>query len=346
MHIGILTGGGDCPGLNAVIRAVCRGSFSRGSRVTGFRYGWRGLLEDTSIEILPPMLIDTITEGGTILRTSGDNPTHSPDGPQRVLDTFARHELDALVVIGGEGTMAGARLMWDEHNLPVIGVPKTIDNDLPGTDQTVGFDSALQSATDALDRLHTTAESHDRVMVCEVMGRTAGWLAMYAGVASGADLILIPEMDMSVEESAEIIQSRHNRGQDYSLVVVGEGYELRSSTGLFDDVEISQEVDAYGYPKMGGVSYHVANAIEKLTGFETRVTVLGHLQRGGTPSAADRALASRFGALAAKRVHEKSFGRLIALRGSEVVDVDLAESAGDARCVPPEYFEFVRAFMG
>jgi 6-phosphofructokinase 1 len=332
--------------LNAVIRAVCRRSFARGSTVIGFRYGWRGLLEDSAVEIAPSMLIGTITEGGTILRSSGDNPVHAPDGPARVLETFHKHDLDALVVIGGEGTMAGARLMWEEHGMPVIGVPKTIDNDLPGTDATIGFDSALQIATEALDRLHTTAESHDRVMVCEVMGRTAGWLAMYAGVASGADVILMPEMDMTVEDAAEIVQARHDRGQDASLAVVGEGYKLRSSTGLFDEVELDQPLDAYGYPRMGGVSYHVARAIEQLTGFETRVTVLGHVQRGGIPSAADRVLASRFGSKAANLVAEGRFGRLVALRGADVVDVDIAESTGDARCVPESYFDFVRAFMG
>jgi 6-phosphofructokinase 1 len=225
-------------------------------------------------------------------------------------------------------------------------VPKTIDNDLPGTELTIGFDSALAIATEALDRLATTAESHDRVMVCEVMGRTAGWLAMYAGVAGGADVILLPEMDMTVEEAAAIIKRRHSQGRDSSLIVVGEGYTLRSESGLFDAVDSEPPLDAYGFPRLGGVSHHVAGAIEKLTGFETRVTILGHVQRGGPPTARDRALASRFGFLAADLVHEGIFGQLVAQVGRDIMAVPLEQTAGDARVVPEEVFEYVRAFMG
>jgi ATP-dependent phosphofructokinase / diphosphate-dependent phosphofructokinase len=225
-------------------------------------------------------------------------------------------------------------------------VPKTIDNDLPCTELTVGFDSALAIATEALDRLATTAESHDRVMVCEVMGRTAGWLAMYAGIAGGADVILLPEMDLSVEDAARIVKKRHGQGRDSSLVVVGEGYELRSSTGLFDEVSIEHDLDAYGYPRLGGVSHHVARALEQLTGFETRVTILGHVQRGGPPTARDRALASRFGFLAAAMVHEGRFGMIAAQVGREVTAVPLEATAGDARVITPDWFEFVHSFMG
>jgi ATP-dependent phosphofructokinase / diphosphate-dependent phosphofructokinase len=346
MRIGILTGGGDCPGLNAVIRAVCKRAASKGHSLIGFKYGWRGVLEDIAVELGPHNVSGIIHEGGTILRSSGDNPAHTEDGPDRVLATCERYGLDALVVVGGEGTIRGALTMWEKHQLPVVGVPKTIDNDLPGTDRTVGFDSALAIATEALDRLHTTAESHDRVMVCEVMGRTAGWLALYSGMAGGADVILLPEMEMTVEEAAQIVQARHDRGKDFSLVVVGEGYRLSSSTGLFDDIEESQELDAYGYPRLGGVSHHVARAIERLTGFETRVTILGHVQRGGSPTAADRALAGRFGTLAADLCMAGDFGKLVALRGDAVVAVPLLESAGEARVVPESMFELVRSVMG
>lgn len=346
MRIGILTGGGDCPGLNAVISSVCRRSWDHGHEVIGFTYGWRGVIEDDTIALTRDVVRGITREGGTILRSSGDNPAHGGDAPQKAIDTLRRHNIDALIVIGGEGTMRGAQLMWKLHGLNVIGVPKTIDNDLPGTDMTVGFDSALAIATEALDRLATTAESHDRVMVCEVMGRTAGWLAMYAGIAGGADVMLLPEIDMTIEEASAIITKRHGQGRDSSLVVVGEGYTLHSSTGLFDDMEHKQQLDAYGYPRLGGVSHHVARAIEQVTGFETRVTILGHVQRGGPPTASDRALAARFGVKAAELVMAGEFGKLVALQGNDVVAVPLEDSEGEPRIIPPSSFEFVRSFMG
>ncbi|MCW2950432.1 MAG: 6-phosphofructokinase [Thermoleophilia bacterium] len=346
MRIGILTGGGDCPGLNAVISSVARRSWDRGHELIGFTYGWRGVIQDSSVPLTRDLVRGIMREGGTILRSSGDNPAHGCDAPARALATIQRHDIDALIVIGGEGTMRGALQMWRDHGLPVVGVPKTIDNDLPGTDMTVGFDSALAIATEALDRLATTAESHDRVMVCEVMGRTAGWLAMESGIAGGADVILIPEMDMTVEAAAAIIKKRHAEGRDSSLIVVGEGYTLRSDQGLFDGVEIGQELDAYGYPRLGGVSHHVARAVEQLTGYETRVTILGHVQRGGPPTARDRSLAAQFGVLAADLVHEGTYGKLVAQVGSDVVAVPLELSEGDARVVPEELFDVVRGFMG
>ncbi|MCW2920413.1 MAG: 6-phosphofructokinase [Thermoleophilia bacterium] len=346
MKIGILTGGGDCPGLNAVISSVARRSWDHGHELIGFKYGWRGVIEDDSIPLTRDVVRGIMREGGTILRSSGDNPAHGGDRPERALATLKKHQVDALIVIGGEGTMKGALTMHRDHGLAVVGVPKTIDNDLPGTELTVGFDSALAIATEALDRLATTAESHDRVMVCEVMGRTAGWLAMYAGIAGGADVILLPEMDMSVEEASEIVTRRHGQGRDSSLIVVGEGYNLRSTTGLFDDVNVEHELDAYGFPRLGGISNHVAHAVEQLTGFETRVTILGHVQRGGPPTARDRALASRFGFLAADLVHEGNFGQLVAQVGRDVLPVPLEQTEGDARVIPEDVFEFVRSFMG
>ena len=346
MRIGILTGGGDCPGLNAVIRAIYKRSVPRGHTLTGFMYGWKGVIEDITVELDESRVRGILHEGGTILRTSGDNPLHTAEGPQRVLDTMARREVDALIVIGGEGTMKGASTMFEEHGLPVIGVPKTIDNDLPGTDVTFGFDSALTVATEALDRLHTTAESHNRVMVCEVMGRTAGWLALYSGIAGGANVFMLPELKMSIEKAAQIIQTRHDSGKTFSLVVVGEGYELKSTTGIFDGLEASHELDAYGYPRLGGVSHHVARAIEQLTGFETRVTILVHVQRGGSPSPWDRVLASRFGFLAADLADQREFGKLTSLRGPEVIAVPIADSTGPAKVVPESFFDLARGFMG
>ena len=346
MRIGILTGGGDCPGLNAVISSVARRSWDHGHDVIGFTYGWRGVIEDSTIPLTRDVVRGIMREGGTILRSSGDNPAHGGDAPERAMATLRKHEVDALIVVGGEGTMRGALTMWRDHGLPVVGVPKTIDNDLPGTELTVGFDSALAIATEALDRLATTAESHDRVMVCELMGRTAGWLSMYAGIAGGADVILLPEMDMTVEEAAQIVTKRHAQGRDSSLVVVGEGYELRSSTGLFDGVALEEQLDAYGFPRLGGVSNHVAGAIEQLTGYETRVTILGHVQRGGPPTARDRALASRFGFLAADLVHAGTFGKLVAHVAGQVTAVPLELTEGDARVVPESELDFVRSFMG
>ncbi|MEO6867205.1 MAG: ATP-dependent 6-phosphofructokinase [Gaiellales bacterium] len=346
MRIGILTGGGDCPGLNAVISSVARRSWDHGHELLGFTYGWRGVIEDDTMPLTRDVVRGIMREGGTILRSSGENPVYGEGRPEKVLETIKRHGVDALVVIGGEGTMRGALSMWRDYGLPVVGVPKTIDNDLPGTELTVGFDSALAIATEALDRLATTAESHDRVMVCELMGRTAGWLAMYAGIAGGADVILLPEMSMPVEEAADIITRRHGQGRDHSLIVVGEGYEPTSTTGRFDGVAVDHELDAYGYPRLGGVSHHVAKAIEDLTGFETRVTILGHVQRGGAPTARDRALAARFGFLAADLIHAGDFGKLVAQVGRDVTAVPLELTEGDPRVVPEDVFDFVRAFMG
>lgn len=346
MRIGILTGGGDCPGLNAVIRAVHRRCHTHGHELIGFKYGWRGLLEDVSVPLEGAAVAGILQRGGTILLTSGDNPLHTEDGPARVMETARKHGLDGLIVIGGEGTMRGGLAMWEDHGLPVIGVPKTIDNDLPGTDLTFGFSSALAVATEALDRLHTTAESHDRVMVCEVMGRTAGWLALYSGIAAGANVILMPELEMTIEEAAKIITDRRDSGRTFSIVVVGEGYELRSSTGAFDHLQRTEHLDAYGYPRLGGVSHYIAEALEDLTGLETRVTILGHTQRGGSPMAMDRVLASRFGHLAADLAHNGSFGMLTALRGQDVVGVPLSDAAGPARVVTPDMVQLAREMMG
>src|SRR5438477_4870221 len=292
--VGILTGGGDCPGLNAVIRAVVRRADAAGWDVVAVREGWRGLVEPLFEELGPAQVSGILPRGGTIIGTSRTNPFTLEDGVERVLQNFRDRELDALVAIGGEDTLGVAARLYAEHDFPVVGVPKTIDNDLSGTDYTFGFDTAVFVATEAIDRLHTTAESHNRVMVVEVMGRHTGWIAVMSGIAGGADVILIPEQPMTVEAACSEIQRRHNLGKDFSIVVVSEGCEL---PGLAD----GGEQDQFGHVILAkrGVGDALGREIEERTGFETRVTVLGHVQRGGTPTARDRVLATRFGLKAA-----------------------------------------------
>jgi phosphofructokinase-like protein len=278
MRIGILTGGGDCPGLNAVIRAVTRRALDRGDEVIGVMHGWRGLIEGTTRPLAAADISGILPRGGTILRTSRTNPYKVEDGLERALAGLA--ELDALVVIGGEDTLGVAARLHAEHDAPVVGVPKTIDNDLSATDYTFGFDTALSIATEAIDRLHSTAESHDRVMVCEVMGRHAGWIALLSGMAGGADVVLIPEQPVTVERCCELIGRRHARGKDFSIVVVSEGWELRFDSGQGRMVAAA-DTDAFGHARLGGIGAELAAEIEQRTGFETRVTALGHVQRGG-----------------------------------------------------------------
>ena len=298
MRIGILTGGGDCPGLNAVIRAVARRSFSRGHEVVGVREGWRGLVEGKLAPLGPSRSRGSCPRGGTILGTSRTNPYKIEGGVESLLNTFAEAGLDALVAIGGEDTLGVAARLHAEHGFPVVGVPKTIDNDLSGTDYTFGFDTAVSIATEAIDRLHTTAESHNRVMVVEVMGRHTGWIAVMSGIAGGADVILIPEQPVTVEAACE--RRRHARGKDFSIVVVSEGYELTFASGERRLVGSEAAAsDQFGHVRLGGVGQELAQEIEERTGFETRVTVLGHVQRGGTPTPRDRVLATRFGLKAA-----------------------------------------------
>jgi 6-phosphofructokinase 1 len=341
VKVGVLTGGGDCPGLNAVIRAVARRSFVRGHEVVGVREGWRGLV-DGKLETLGNREINgLLPRGGTILGTSRTNP-YKIDGVDRVLETFATNGLDALVAIGGEDTLGVATRLHAEHDFPVVGVPKTIDNDLSATDYTFGFDTAVFICTEAIDRLHTTAESHNRVMVVEVMGRHTGWIAVMSGIAGGADMILIPEQPVSVEDACKEIQHRHARGKDFSIVVVSEGYELGG------DDDQAAEVDEFGHVRLSerGVGHQLAQEIEARTGFETRVTVLGHVQRGGSPTPRDRILATRYGLKAADLVEEGRFGRMAALHGDAIVDVPLAEATAELKTVPDDWFAVARAFFG
>jgi len=343
--LGVLTGGGDCPGLNAVIRAVARRSFDRGYEIVGVREGWRGLVEALFEPLGQREISGILPRGGTIIGTSRTNPYRVEAGVERVLENFEAAGLDGLVAIGGEDTLGVAASLHAEHGLPVVGVPKTIDNDLSATDYTFGFDTAVWVATEAIDRLHTTAESHNRVMVVEVMGRHTGWIAVMSGIAGGADMILIPEQPVTVEEACEELRRRHVRGKDFSIVVVSEGYELAFESG--DRQTVAQhETDQFGHIRLGGVGEVLAREIEERTGYETRVTVLGHVQRGGTPTPRDRVLATRYGLKAADLVHEQAFGRMAALHGDQIVDVSLKEATAELKTVPEDWYEVASAFFG
>ncbi len=346
-RVGILTGGGDCPGLNAVIRAVTRRSLDRGWEVAGVREGWRGLVDGIVEPLGAREISGILPRGGTILGTTRTNPYKLDGGVDHVLATAEREGLGALVAIGGEDTLGVAARLHAEHAFPDEGVPKTIDNDLSGTDYTFGFDTAVTIATEAIDRLHTTAESHNRVMVVEVMGRHTGWIAVMSGIAGGADVILIPEQPLTVEACCQEIQRRHGRGKDFSIVVVSEGYELSYESG--ERQQVAQEArasDQFGHVRLGGVGDALAAAIEEQTGYETRVTVLGHVQRGGTPTPHDRVLATRFGLHAADLVEQEQWGMMAALRGDSIVAVPLKEAVAELKTVPREWYDVARAFFG
>lgn len=346
-RVALLTGGGDCPGLNAVIRAVTRRSLDRGYEAVGVREGWRGLVEGKFQPLDVRAISGILPRGGTILGTTRTNPYKVDGGVERVLETFAAQKLDALVAIGGEDTLGVAARLYEEHAFPVVGVPKTIDNDLSATDYTFGFDTALTIATEAIDRLHTTAESHNRVMVVEVMGRHTGWIAVMSGMAGGADVILIPEHPITIEEACADIQRRHERGKDFSIVVVSEGYELTYASGEKQQIaQAPAATDQFGHVRLGGVGDVLAAEIEKRTGYETRVTVLGHVQRGGTPTPRDRILATRYGLKAADLVHDERWGTMAALKGDSIVDVPLRDAVAELKTVPPEHYEAAKVFFG
>jgi ATP-dependent phosphofructokinase / diphosphate-dependent phosphofructokinase len=341
-RIGVLTGGGDCPGLNAVIRAVVRkGVEIHGDAIIGFRNGYRGILEGSVRELTPENARGILHRGGTILGTSKINPFRVEGGMQLLLENLEAYRVDGLIAIGGEGTLGAAAKLATE-GVNVVGVPKTIDNDLAVTDFTFGFDTAVQVATDAIDRLHTTAESHNRVMVLEVMGRNAGWIGLYSGLAGGADVILIPEHPFDIDQVCSHVRHRHGRGHLFSIVVVSEGAVPQEGT-----LEIPPyERDEYGWPKLGGISNLIAEQIEQRTGFETRVTILGHVQRGGSPTAFDRVLATRFGIAAVDLASSGAWGRMVALRGSDVTDCPLDEAVSDIKRVPDELYEVAEVFFG
>jgi ATP-dependent phosphofructokinase / diphosphate-dependent phosphofructokinase len=325
MRIGVLTAGGDCPGLNATIRAVARSAMQRGDEAVGIRRGYRGLAEDDYMALDMRTVTGILHEGGTILSTSSYEPIRE-GADEKVARAFEEQGFDAVVAIGGEHTMEITRQLHVERGLPLIGVPKTIDNDVSGTDFTFGFDTAVQVATDAIDRLHTTAQSHDRIMVIEVMGRNTGWIAAYAGIAGGADAIIIPETTTLVEEVCADVVRRHDRGKNFSIVVVAEGAKLAFESGEERLIQPVKERDEYGYPRLGGIGAALAVELEKRTGYETRVTVLGHVQRGGTPTSTDRILATLYGSHAYEMAKAGEFGRMAALHGTKMTSVPLEEA--------------------
>lgn len=345
--IGILTGGGDCPGLNAVIRAAVRkGITAYRYRFRGILKGWKGMMECDWEPLDLREISGILPKGGTILGTSRTNPLKQEDGGEIVIDNMRRMKLDALVAIGGEDTLGVANKLAI-LGVPVVGVPKTIDNDLSGTDYTFGFDTAVNIVTEAIDRIHTTAESHNRVMVVEVMGRHSGWIALHAGLAGGADMILIPEQKYTVEEVVSTIRKRHERGKDFSIVVVAEGVQLVSEEGGTDEYVVSEGGrDEFGHVKLGGIGQLVANAVEEATSYETRVTVLGHLQRGGTPTAFDRVLGTRFGIAAIDLVHANDFGKMVSLQGNEIVAIPLADAVDQLKVVDQELYDLATVFFG
>jgi 6-phosphofructokinase 1 len=341
MRLGVLTGGGDCPGLNAVIRAIVRTGAKHDVSFVGFHNGWKGVLDDETTELDQRTTRGILHRGGTILGSSGTNPVKRENGPDLVRSAIDRHGLRGFVVIGGEGTLGAAAALSD-LGVPIIGVPKTIDNDLPGTDVTVGFHTAVQVATDAIDRLHTTAESHDRVMVIEVMGRNAGWIALYAAMTGGADMLLIPENPFDIEEACGHLRHRHMTVSSFSIVVVAEGAE--PVEGTMEPPEY--QLDENGFPRLGGISNLIAPEIEKHTGYDTRVTILGHVQRGGSPVAFDRLLGTRFGIAAVELAAAGGWGRMVSRKGQDVVDVPLAEATGPRKVVPRELYREAEIFFG
>jgi ATP-dependent phosphofructokinase / diphosphate-dependent phosphofructokinase len=343
-RIGVLTGGGDCPGLNAVIRGVVRTGINRyGHDIVGFRYGWAGVVEGNTLPLTAASTAGILPRGGTILGTSRTNPYRDgADGTAAVRATLELLGIDALIPIGGEDTLGVAgRLAAD--GVPVVGVPKTIDNDLAGTDYTFGFQTAVQIATDAIDRLHTTAESHNRVIVVEVMGRHAGWIATYAGIAGGADVILVPERAFDVDAVCDSIRRRHASGRTFSIVVVSEGALPQDGSGI---TTASAKTDAFGHARLGGIAVELEREIEERTGYETRMTILGHVQRGGTPTAYDRVLATRFGVEAVRAVSDGRFGTMVALRGTDIVLAPLADAVAEPKLLDPRLYETAEVFFG
>jgi 6-phosphofructokinase 1 len=339
MKIGVLTGGGDCPGLNAVIRAVVRkGNFHYGDEFLGFMEGWRGLLEDKTMPLDLETVGGILPRGGTILRTSRTNPAKREDGLARCMQVLKQHGCDSLIAIGGDDTLSVAQKLF-ALGMKVVGVPKTIDNDLAGTDFTFGFDTAVNVATNAIDRVHTTAEAHNRVIVVEVMGRDSGWIAAYSGIGGGADVILVPEVPFDIDQVAEIIRQRHERGRYFSIVVAAEGAKFAGGTDGHGDASQEAGRDEFGHVRLGGIGESLAREIEKRTGFETRSVVLGHIQRGGSPSAFDRVLATRYGLGAIDMVHRGEFGQMAALRGNKIISIPLAEAIASNRKLDREILD-------
>ena len=340
-RLAVLTGGGDCPGLNPVIRAVTRRAIQAGIAVIGIRNGWKGLVEGDSVPMDLQSVSGILPKGGTILGTSRTNPYKRPEDLAKLRQTIQRLGVDAIVAIGGEDTL-GVATKLAKDGVPVVGIPKTIDNDLSMTDFTFGFDTAVNIAMEAIDRLHTTAESHHRIMVAEVMGRHAGWIATYAGIAGGADVILIPEEPVDIEAVCALIKKRHARGKDFSIIVVAEGAQFKDQSNVVS----GDRLDEFGHVRLGGIGHTLGTLIEQRTGYETRVTVLGHLQRGGSPTAFDRVLGTRFGVTAVELVIQGKFGAMVSLQGNHIVAVPIEQGTGKLKTVDPDLYELSKVFFG
>lgn len=342
MRVGVLTGGGDCPGLNAVMRAVVRKGVQRyGYEFVGFRDGWRGPLEGDTARLDIPAVRGMLPRGGTLLGSSRTNPFKEENGVRRIKENLAKHEVDSLIAIGGEDTLGVAARLTDEHDVKCVGVPKTIDNDLSATDYTFGFNTAVTIATEAIDRLHTTAESHMRVLVCEVMGRHAGWIALHSGLAGGANCILIPEQRFDVDQVCEWVTSRF-KSSYAPIVVIAEGAMPKGGDMVLKD----GSQDSFGHVRLSGIGEWLAKQIEERTGKEARTTVLGHIQRGGTPSAFDRWLATRFGLHAIDAVKDEAWGTMVALRGTDIVRVPLSKATEKLKTVDSELYAEADVFFG
>ncbi|PYP87004.1 MAG: 6-phosphofructokinase [Candidatus Angelobacter sp. Gp1-AA117] len=339
MKIGILTGGGDCPGLNAVIRAVVRkGIFHYNDQFVGFLEGWRGVQENMMRPLDMEAVAGILPRGGTILRSSRTNPAKKERGLEQCIENLNNNGIEALVVLGGDDTQSVSQKLF-EGGVKVVAVPKTIDNDLSGTDFCFGFDTAVMIATEAIDRVHTTAEAHNRVIVVEVMGRDSGWIAIYSGIAGGADVILIPERPFDIDDVADVLKHRHDRGRFFSVVVVAEGAKMARGTGSGSLVTETDQVDDFGHVRLGGIGNMLAREIEQRTGFETRAVVLGHIQRGGSPTAFDRMLATRYGVGAIDLVHEGKFGNMVVLRGNAIQSIPIIEAISKTSYVSQELID-------
>jgi len=340
--IGILTGGGDCPGLNPVIRAVVRKGLNEGYEIIGIKNGWKGLMDMDTMNLDLVSVSGILPKGGTILGTSRTNPYKKEKGVEKVKENFKKLGLDALVAVGGEDTLGVASKLIEDGISNIVGVPKTIDNDLSCTDYTFGFDTALNTAMECIDKLHTTAESHHRIIVVEVMGRHAGWIALESGIAGGADMILIPELPIDIEEVCKVIKNRHTRGKTFSIIVVAEGAQFKEGTFVTQE----QKLDEFGHVRLGGIGEQIGQEIEKRTGYETRVSVLGHIQRGGSPTAFDRILGTRFGVKAVELVKENKFARMVALSGNKIIDVPIKNAVSALKTVDNDMYEIAKVFFG
>ncbi len=340
-RIGVLTGGGDCPGLNAVIRAIVHKGTASGYEIIGIKDGWKGLRDNETMKLNVEVTSGILARGGTVLGTSRLNPYKRPEDIKKTLNNFKELRLDALIACGGEDTLGVVFKLYKE-GFNVVGVPKTIDNDLSATDYTFGFDSAINIAMEAIDRLQTTAESHHRIIVAEIMGRHAGWLALEAGMAGGVDIILIPEILIDINEVCRILKEKRKRGKNFGIVAVAEGAKFKDE----EEILKVQEKDSFGHVMLGGIGKMLADRIEELTGFETRHTVFGHIQRGGSPTAFDRILGTRFGVKAVELVAEGKFGRMVSLRGTMIEDVTLEEAVGKLKTVDLELYETAKLFFG